>query len=67
MNYTIDIMPESNLKAASESLTKAFMNDPLQTYIFPDEEERKKKSPFHFGAILQYGLKFGELYTSKNG
>ena len=66
MNYAIEIMPESNLKAASESLTKAFMNDPLQTYVFPDEEERKKKSPFHFAAILQFGLNFGEVYASNN-
>lgn len=66
MNHSIELMPENNLKAASKSLARAFMNDPLQTYVFPDEEERKEKSPLHFGAILQYGLKFGEVYASNN-
>jgi len=67
MNHSIELIPENNLKAASKSLARAFMNDPLQTNVFPDEEERKKKSPLHFGAILKYGLKFGEVYASNNG
>ncbi len=66
MNDFIQLMQESSIKAASESLADAFMKDPLQTYVFPNEEERKKKSPEHFAAVLQYGLMFGEVYTTKN-
>jgi ribosomal protein S18 acetylase RimI-like enzyme len=42
------------------------MKDPLQIYTFPDEEERRQKSPDHFAAILRYGLLFGEVYSSNN-
>jgi ribosomal protein S18 acetylase RimI-like enzyme len=40
------------------------MNDPLQKYVFPDEEERSRKSPAHFKAVLRYGYVFGEVYTT---
>jgi ribosomal protein S18 acetylase RimI-like enzyme len=66
MSHSIQIMQENALKAVAQSLTDAFMNDPLQTYVFPDIEERKEKSPDHFAAILQYGLHFGEVYMSEN-
>jgi ribosomal protein S18 acetylase RimI-like enzyme len=59
-------MHENALKAASETLARAFMNDPIQIYALPDTEERKNKSPDHFAAILQYGLMFGDVYASEN-
>ena len=66
MSFSIELMPTNHLKAASQSLAEAFMSDPLQTYVFPNEEERMEKSPDHFAAILHYGLQFGEVYSSKN-
>lgn len=38
------------------------MDDPLQTYVFPDPGQRALKSPAHFEAILRYGVMFGEVY-----
>lgn len=61
---TIHSLSEENIKAASHSLARAFMNDPLQTYVFPDANERSEKSPAHFEAILRYGYTFGEVYTT---
>lgn len=66
MSHLIQRMQESSITTASDSLAGAFMKDPLQTYVFPNEDERKKKSPGHFAAILQYGLMFGEVYTTIN-
>ena len=64
--HTIMQLKEHQVAAVSESLAKAFMSDPLQTYTFPDEEERRQKSPDHFNVFLQFGLKFGEVYVSEN-
>jgi hypothetical protein len=63
MNYTVRLMQQSDVDAAAASLAKAFMNDPLQNYTFPDEQERKERSPAHFKAGVEYGMKFGEVYN----
>ncbi len=63
---TIHSISEKNIKAASKSLSKAFMDDPLQNYVFPDKEERSQKSPAHFEAILRYGCIFGEVYATQH-
>jgi ribosomal protein S18 acetylase RimI-like enzyme len=63
MNNKVRLIKEDDIDAAATSLAAAFMKDPLQSYTFPDEQERKEKSPAHFKAFLQYGLKFGDVYT----
>ena len=54
---SIHPLAEENIKAASQSRSRAYMNDPLQTYVFPDADERSHKSPAHFEAVLRYGYK----------
>ena len=63
----ISRMDSSGIPAAAQALANAFMNDPLQNYTFPDENERRAKSPAHFTAALQYGLRFGKVYAAENG
>jgi ribosomal protein S18 acetylase RimI-like enzyme len=58
-------LTEENLEAAAESLARAFHNDPLQTYVFPDEAERAARSPAHFAPLLRYGMLFGEVLTTE--
>ena len=58
-------LTEENLGAAAESLARAFHNDPLQTYVFPDENERAARSPAHFTPLLRYGMLFGEVLTTQ--
>jgi ribosomal protein S18 acetylase RimI-like enzyme len=53
-----------DLRAAAEALARAFQDDPLQTYVFPDPAERAARSPAHFAPLLRYGLKFGEVLTT---
>ena len=50
--------------AASEALARAFHDDPLQTYVFPDPVERASRSVPHFAALLRYGLRFGKVLTT---
>lgn len=55
---------ESRLDEAAAALSAAFMDDPLQSYTFPDPDERRRLSPAHFAALLRYGLLAGEVLTS---
>lgn len=56
-------LPESRVDEAAGALAQAFQDDPLQTYTFPDTEERKRLSPAHFAAVLRYGLLAGQVFT----
>jgi ribosomal protein S18 acetylase RimI-like enzyme len=58
-------LSEENLDAAAQSLARAFQDDPLQAYVFPDPIERTKRSPAHFAPLLRYGLLFGEVLTTQ--
>jgi ribosomal protein S18 acetylase RimI-like enzyme len=57
-------LPESRLAETAQALSAAFVNDPLQSYTFPDEAVRRRLSPPHFGALLRYGLMAGEVLAS---
>ena len=63
----ISRMDEDGLPAAAQALANAFMDDPLEKYTFPNEDERRAKAPGHFAAALRYGLKFGEVYAAADG
>ncbi len=66
MNHQIEKLTQPNLLFAARALTNAFLEDPLQAYVFPEEAERKEKSIPHFSAVLKYGLLFGEVFTASN-
>jgi ribosomal protein S18 acetylase RimI-like enzyme len=57
-------LPPSRLDEAAAALAAAFMDDPLQSYTFPDADERARRSPAHFAALLRFGLMGGEVLTS---
>ena len=67
MSHDVRLMTSDDLPAAAKALSSAFFKDPLQGYTFPDETERRERSPAHFSAALNYGLKFGEVYWVPNG
>ncbi len=56
-----------SVAGAAEVLARAFQDDPLQKYVFPDEEERLRRSAAHFGAALHYGLQFGTVNEAPGG
>jgi ribosomal protein S18 acetylase RimI-like enzyme len=60
-------LTKRDLKKAAGVLTKAFHNDPLVVLVYPNEEERKKYSPYLWESLLKDGIRYGEVYapTSK--
>ncbi len=61
------LLQKSDLKKASQVLTRSFHNDPLICLIFPNEEERVKYSPSLWEFLLRDGVRKGEVYApSKN-
>jgi len=52
---------EGDLPAAAAALSRAFQDDPLQTYVLPGPGERAAQSPGLFAPLLRYGLNFGEV------
>ena len=58
---------KSDIQPAVEVLVRAFRDYPLLKYFFPDELERKRIAPYFFQYILNYGVRYGEIYaTSPN-
>ena len=55
---------EEQIPAAAAAMAQAFHADPLQTYVFPDPDERTRLSPAHFASFLRYGMIFGEVLTN---
>ncbi len=56
-------LAEPRLNEAAQTLSLAFHDDPLQSYTFPDPDQRRQLSPSHFSAILRYGLLAGDVLT----
>ena len=57
-------LQRAQLKETSEALSRAFHDDPLQQYVLPDNQDRRRLSPLHFQPILEYGLQFGEVLVT---
>jgi GNAT superfamily N-acetyltransferase len=55
---------ESQIDAAGELMARAFSDDPITVYMYPDEEERKHLTPWHFSAFIRYAFLFGEVHTT---
>ena len=53
----------SRIPEASAVLARAFQNDPLQSYVFPDEEQRRALSPAHFEPIVRFGYLAAEVWA----
>lgn len=48
-------------KQASETVGRAFLNDPLYTYFLPNEEERQQHIFALFDVIVRYIIRYGEV------
>lgn len=49
---------------AAETLTRAFADDPIYTYVFPDSDTRLRATRRMWEALLAAGLRYGEVYTT---
>ena len=45
-------------------LSRAFRDDPFNTYAFPDPEERVKKMPYVYGFLLRYYISYGGSFIT---
>jgi GNAT superfamily N-acetyltransferase len=63
----VEVAPlaEAQIEVAARALALAFQDDPLQSYILPDPEERARRSPAHLSALLRFGHLFGEAYATR--
>jgi ribosomal protein S18 acetylase RimI-like enzyme len=57
-------LEKSQLKPAAAMVARAFQDNPLSVYFFPDMSERKNKLPYIFQFMISYGLLYGEAYTT---
>jgi ribosomal protein S18 acetylase RimI-like enzyme len=49
---------------AGAMLTRAFSDDPKLTHLIPDIAEKKELSRYLFEFELQYGMNYGDVYTT---
>jgi len=60
-------LQKSQIKPAAEMLARAFQDDPLFIYFFPNTSERRNKSHHFLQLLVRYGVLYGEAYaTSPN-
>ena len=57
-------LQKNQIQAAAEVLSKAFYDDPLFVYFFPDPSDRIRKSTGYFQLLARYGLLYGEIETT---
>lgn len=55
---------EHQLPQATALIGRAFHNDPLSIYVYPDEAERLQKLPLMYSIPLRYALRYGEVTTT---
>lgn len=48
--------------AAAATLGEAFWDDPLLQIVAPDERTRRASGPWLMGTIVEYGLRWGEVW-----
>jgi ribosomal protein S18 acetylase RimI-like enzyme len=48
--------------AAAATLGAAFLDDPLVRFIAPDVTSRRRAGPWYLGMVVQYGLRWGEVW-----
>lgn len=59
----IDLKPD-HIPAAGAVLARALFEDGFARHMFPDQEERKARTPWHFSAMVRYGVLFGRVLTT---
>jgi hypothetical protein len=67
-NYFTDLIrvEKKDLSKAAETISYAFMEDPLSIFFFPDESTRYQNLLIYFHVRINYGIRFGEVYATSN-
>lgn len=59
----VDLGPD-HIPAAGAVLARSLFEDGLAKHMYPDEDERKVRTPWHFSAMVRYGVLFGRVLTT---
>jgi len=59
-------LQNDQIGAASRVAARAFQNDPLFVYCFPDLDERKIKAVIHCEYMILLGILSGEVFTTSS-
>ena len=57
-------LKESQLDEAGKVLGRAFFDDPLTEYIFPDPDKRSRRNEWFLRTGAKYGQLYGEVHTT---
>jgi len=55
----------ARIKEAGSVLSRAFYDDPLMRYIFPDDARRARQLQWYMSVWVRYGCMYGEVDTSE--
>ncbi len=56
---------EAQIEPAADAMARAFFDDPLITYLMPDDDLRRRLSPQFFLRLVRLGHLAGETYTTE--
>ena len=60
-------LTKGDIKPASNVMARAFRNDPIIAYAYPNENDRQSKTPYIYEFLLSYFVRYAEVYaTSKD-
>ena len=56
----------SQVRAATNTLVRAFREDPVARYLFPEDKRRARLMPWYLGSAARYCQPYGEVYATGN-
>ena len=60
------VLKKNQIKLAGEVIGRAFQNDPIWIYVFPDASKRERYLKYVFQFIVRYGYRYGEVYATSD-
>lgn len=57
---------KSDIETSAKLLARAFQDDQMSCYFFPDPTERKKRLPEFFNYRVRYAVLYGEVYATSS-
>lgn len=60
----LEWLESPQISRAAAVLARAFQYDPMMAYLIPDERRRATAAPGFFRDIVNYCLRYGEVYTT---
>jgi GNAT superfamily N-acetyltransferase len=66
LNDRVGLIEDGQIDQAADALARAFFDDPLQTYILPEDDQRVRLGAPIFKALLTYGYRSGHVLTPRD-